>query len=70
MNKQKGQEEKKKRAIEFRKNRTEQVKQDKINAFRRQYDEKPGTKKDRVPAQQDDQLSKMVVDTSFEDQVV
>lgn len=51
MNKVKAAEEKKSKAIEYRKQRTEQVKQDKINAFRKKYEgTKPGTKNDRTPA--------------------
>ena len=42
-------EEKKKHAIELRKNMTEKAKQDKINAFKRQYGDKNG-KKNRAPA--------------------
>ena len=37
MNKTKGNEEKKERAIAYRKQLNEQLRQDKINAFKRQY---------------------------------
>ena len=53
MNKQKGMEEKKKKAIEYRKQRNEEAKQNKINSFRKNYEgiaQKKGTKKDRAPA--------------------
>ena len=70
MNKVKAAEEKKHKAIEYRKQRNEQIKMDKINAFKRQYGGRAGTKKDRVPAQQDEELNQMVVDTSFEEEVV
>ena len=73
MNKTKGAEEKKKRAIELRKNKLEQAKKEKINAFRKQYGngkpKQPG-KNDRTPALKDEQLNAMVVNTSFEEEVV
>ena len=69
MNKNAGNEEKRKRAIEYRERLKEEARQAKISAFKKQYGEKPG-KKDRAPAQQEEELDKMVVDTSFEDEVV
>ena len=48
---------------------TEKARIDKINAFKKQYGEQNG-KRDRTPAQQPSNVDNMVVDTSFEEEVV
>ena len=70
MNKQLGNQEKKQKAIQYREQLREEARQGKINAFKKQYAERVVGKKDRAPAQQNEELDKMIVDTEFEEDVV